>query len=233
MAEAYAVEDRNVVVVGKTGAGKSTVANKILGLEKFAVKNVANSTTTQPKSCCSSFYDSSSTTQYNFTVVDTVGLFDTQKSNDDVMKQTKTFFQNDSPNGIHLVLFVSRKGRFTNEERKTFDYIIENFGEEISEFSALILTCCDGQSDAAKQEFLTSFKREASHIVSFMKKGIYMVGFPDVSKMKPSMKKVMEEEIKEQAEVLRKVVMKAEKRCLGKELFQPTFWDKVWRCSVM
>ena len=53
-----------------------------------------------------------------------------------------------------------------------------------------------------------------------------MVGFPDVSKIKPSMKKVMEEEIKEQAEMVRKVVIKADKRCLGREMLEPTFRQK-------
>ena len=235
MAEAYAVEDRNVVVVGKTGAGKSTVANKILGLEKFEVKNIATSTTTQVAARCSSFHDSSSRTQYNFTVIDTVGLFDTKKStsNIDVMTKIKNFFQNESPKGINLVLFVSRKGRLTDEERHTFKYIIDNFSRQISDFSALIFTCCDGQSDAANQEFRASFEREASRVANFMKKGIYMVGFPDISNMKPRMKEAMEEEIKEQAEMLRKVVMEADKRCLGREMFEPNFWDMARQCSIL
>ena len=149
------------------------------------------------------------------------------------MSKIKTFFQNDSPKGINLVLFVSRKGRFTDEERRTFDYIIRYFSEQISDFSALVFTGCDGQSDDANQEFRASFEREAGDIVKFMKKGIYMVGFPDVSKIKPSMKKVMEEEIKEHAETLQKVVMRADKRCLGREMFQPTFWEKVRQCPIL
>jgi len=235
MAEAYAVEDRNIVVVGKTGAGKSTVANKILGLEKFEVKNIATSTTTQVEARCSSFRDSSSRTQYNFTVIDTVGLFDTKKStsNIDVMTKIKDFVQNESPKGINLVLFVFRKGRLTEEERHTFKHIIDKFSRQISDFSALIFTGCDGQSDDAKKEFRTSFETEAGDTAKFMKKGIYMVGFPDVSKMKPSMKEVMEEEIKEQAEMLRKVVMEADKRCLGRDMCEPTFWDMAWQCSIL
>ena len=234
MAEAYAVEDRNVVVVGKSGAGKSTVANKVLGLEKFAVKNIVNSLTSQVEARCSTFYDESSRTRFNFKVIDTVGLFDPTKSNIDLMTKIKTFFQSDSPKGVNLVLFVSRKGRFTIEERHTFDYIIHNFSNEISEFSALIFTCCDGQSDTANQEFLASFEREESSIASFMKKGIYTVGFPSVSNMKPRMKEVMEEEIKQQTEMLRKLVMEADKRCLGREMFQSTFWDRmVQPCSIL
>ena len=84
----------------------------------------------------------------------------------------------------------------------------------MSYISAPILTYCDGQSDAANQEYLVSFQRKARDIVSFMTKGIYMVGFPNVSKMKPSMKKVMEEEIRQQAEMLRNLVMMTDNKCL-------------------
>ena len=47
------------------------------------------------------------------------------------------------------------------------------------------------------------------------------------------MKKVMEEEIKEQAEMLRKVVMMTDKICLGVEMFSSTFWEKLWQCSIL
>ena len=233
MAEVKALEKRNVVVVGKTGGGKSTVGNKILGEVKFAVKNVAASVTLKVEAHCSCLDDESSPTVYSFKVIDTVGLFDTKAKNAAAIKEMKNFFQNECPEGVNLVLFVCRKGRFTEEERRTFDYIMKHLRKQISDFSALAITHCEGESDSANQEFLTSFEEEASDIVSFMKKGIYMVGFPDVSKMKPRIKEAMEEEINEQAEMLRKVVMKADKRCLGKEMFETSFWEKLRECSIL
>ena len=59
-------------------------------------------------------------------------------------------------------------------KRVTYPYIIGNFGDQMSDISAPILTCCDGQSDAANQEYLVSFQRKARDIVSFMNKGIYI-----------------------------------------------------------
>ena len=123
---AQAVETRNVVVVGKTGAGKSTVANKVLGQEKFTVKNVAGSVTLDVEAHCCYLDDKSSQTRYNLKVIDTVGLFDTKVKNDAAIKKMKNFFQNECPGGVNLVLFVCRKGRFTEEERSTFDYIMKN-----------------------------------------------------------------------------------------------------------
>ena len=70
--------------------------------------------------------------------------------------------------------------------------------KQISDFSALVFPHCDGQSDSANQEFLISFEKEASDIVSFMKKGICMVGFPHLSNLRPQMKEVIQEEMKEQ-----------------------------------
>ena len=84
--------------------------------------------------------------------------------------------------------------------------------------------------DRAMLRTKSGFQREARDIVSCMKKGIYMVGFPDVSKMKLRIKEAMEEEVKEQTEMLRKV--KADKRCLGREMFAPTFWEKGRHCFI-
>ena len=233
MAEVEAFEIRTVVVVGKTGAGKSTVANQILGREAFKVKNVASSVTSEVEDMCSLVYDESSNTRYNFRVIDTLGVFDTSLKNDAVITKIKKFFQNEAPGGVNLVLFVFRKGRFTKEERETFDYIIKHFKKEISNYSALVLTNCDGQSDAANQQFRQSFEDEANDIADFMKKGIYMVGFPDLSNMRPLIKEAMEVDIKEHAKMLQKEVMKASKKCLGKEMFEETFWEKLWHCFIL
>lgn len=97
------------------------------------------------------------------------------------------------------MLFVCRKGRFTEEERRTFDYIMKHLRKQICDFCALLFTHCETGSDSANQEFPISFEKEASDIVSFIKKGIYMFGFPDVSKMKLRIKEAMEEEVKEEA----------------------------------
>lgn len=74
MAEAKAAKKRNVVVVGRAGAGKSRVANKVLGQEKFTVKNAAASVTLKVQARCCYLDDESSQTRYNLKVIDTVGL---------------------------------------------------------------------------------------------------------------------------------------------------------------
>lgn len=78
-----------------------------------------------------------------------------------------------------------------------------------------------------------SFKEEASDIVSFMEKGICMVGFPDLSNIRPQIKAAVQEDMKEQTQRLLKVVKEADKRCRGREMFEPTFWETLRQCSIL
>lgn len=66
-----------------------------------------------------------------------------------------------------------------------------------------------------------------------MKKGIRMVGFPDLSNIRPQIEGAIQEEMKKQIQRLLIVVMKADRRCLGKEMFQPTFLEKLRQCSIL
>ena len=74
---------------------------------------------------------------------------------------------------------------------------MENFHKQISDFSALVITSCENDNELARQEFLESFKSEAPCVAKFMKKGIHMVGFPDVSGMKPRVRKALEEDMED------------------------------------
>ncbi|XP_068708026.1 GTPase IMAP family member 4-like [Montipora foliosa] len=233
MAETQAVKNRNVVVLGKTGAGKSTVANKISGLQEFEVKNVAGSVTSEVKSVCCIFSDNDNRILYHLKTIDTIGVFDTKRKNDDVMAEIKKFFLTEAPEGVNLVLFVFRRGRFTEEEIRTFEFITKNFKEQISGFSAMVITACEGLNEQARAEFLYSFRQEAGDIASFMKKGIYTVGFPDVSNMTPRVRMALEEDIKDEIQMLRRIVMDADQRCLGKEMFRPGFWEKLRQCVIL
>lgn len=193
-----------------------------MGLQKFKVTNTARRVASDVEARCSTFYDESSRTRYIFKVIDTVGILGTTSEDDTEIVKVKKFIQNFSPESINLVLFVLRKGRFTDEDRRAFEYFIKHFSDEISNFSALVFTFCDGENDAAKQKFLDTFKTAAKDIVLFMKQGIYMVAFPQLYNMKQQIVEAMEEDIREQAKMLQKGVMKADKRCPENEMFRPT-----------
>ena len=139
----------------------------------FRVKNIASSVTANVEAGCNSIYDQSSRTRYNFKVIDTVGVFDTKEKNDDLMTKVKAFFQNDSPEGINSVQFVFRKGRLTAEEKRTFDYILGNFNNQMSEFLALVLTHCDARNDAANRVSCKLQKRSKGYSKFHKKRNLY------------------------------------------------------------
>ena len=173
-------EYRNIIVVGKTGAGKSTVANKIVGDNVFPVADSLQSVTKrQTHSIVELDYGD---VTYKIKMVDTVGLFDTGASkitNDAIVDNLRKYLKDKCPDGINLVLFVFRKGRFTDEERQTFDIIIKEFKREVSEFSALVITHC-AMGKKGRQDYLDSFTKDSGtrNISSFVKKGMYPVDFP-------------------------------------------------------
>lgn len=227
------VQRRNIVVLGKTGAGKSTVANKIAGHDNFKVKSSTESVTSKVSHTEVVLVDPKTNTQYNFKLIDTIGVFDTKKRNADIMKEIKKYFQEKVPEGVNLVLFIFRKGRYTGEEKQTFDYIIKNFRPQISDISALIITNCENEGKEGRQRIIDEFRLMAEDTAEFMGKGIYTVGFPDTRNCLPALEEAYEKVIQDDAKDLRELVMKAGEMRLGKEMFEMGFWEKLTQCVLL
>lgn len=232
------VQKRNVIVLGKTGTGKSTVANKIAGDNNFDIAKTLKSATSKVSHCEATTQDPKSNIRYDFKIIDTIGLFDTsiddKKNNDQIMKEIKEYLNDVIPEGITLVLFIFRQGRYTQEEQETFKFITENFRGDISEISALVITNCENEDDDARQDIIDDFKKTAKQTATFMEKGIYAVGFPDITTMKPKLRAVFEDDIERDTEKLRELVKRAGEMRLGKKLFEQTFWERVKNgCTIL
>ena len=178
MSQLRIVEYRGVMVVGKTGAGKSTLANAIVRSDdRFTVSSSFSSCTSECEHCYVEVTEENAS--YRMKVLDTVGLFDTgPTTNTETIVALKTYVQDHFKEGMTLIIFVLQEGRFTPEEKNSFNFILSRCGEDFSSMSALVITNCDNKDEKGRSDVIQEFKSSplTKPIAEFMKAGIYTVG---------------------------------------------------------
>lgn len=198
---------RNILLLGKTGAGKSNVANHIVLNTCFRVSDSVLAVTSKTLMTYSVLRLPN--IEYELRVIDTPGFFHGKLTNREVIQDIKTFLKRNVPEGVHLILFVLQYGRLLPDERTTFSYIMDGFkDQDVSNISALVITCCEDKSAWTREGIIREMTTHqmTKDIAKFMKKGVVCVGFPPLDEVDEELKEFYRRKAQKDTEQLHALI---------------------------
>ncbi|CAC5356168.1 unnamed protein product [Mytilus coruscus] len=152
-----------ILLIDKTGAGKSTTGNTLLGREEFNADISNESVTKYTKSA------RGTCNGRNIVVFDTPGFFDTEDDNAIILQEISEAL---SFPGMHAIISILQIGRMNAEEQNTIEMFMDYFGDEVSDFVSVVFTNKDRLHNANTniRDFVENKVKKDSPLGALLKK---------------------------------------------------------------